>query len=50
MMLTVVIFQLRYVHILKLRESRVIVLDIMFPGMDGFAVGSKIRETSIPIF
>ncbi len=26
--------------------ARVIVLDIMLPGMDGFAVCSKIRETS----
>ena len=34
---------------LKLYEkcgARVIVLDIMLPGMDGFAVCSKIRETS----
>ena len=26
--------------------AKVIVLDIMLPGMDGFAVCSKIRETS----
>ena len=27
-------------------RAKVIVLDIMLPGMDGFAVCSKIRETS----
>ena len=30
--------------------ARVIVLDIMLPGMDGFAVCSKIRDFQYPYF